>query len=156
LFEQVKKNDLEKHVIFTGTRYDIPDLMAAMDVVVLAAASEATPESFGMVVIEALAMGTPVVATELGGIPDIAHDGINGYLIPPNDVDAMSKAVLRLLTNEEQARKMGETGQIWVRKEFDARSYSDKVVHVIMELLDKNSKPGDTRKKEENESIVAQ
>ena len=75
-------------VIFTGFRQDIPEIMALLDILVLA--SEKEP--FGRVLIEAMACGKPVVATNAGGVPEIAEDGKTGILVPPKDSRAMAAA----------------------------------------------------------------
>jgi len=133
LVDRVKQNGLDEHVVFTGPRDDMPEIMAGVDVVVLASGSDATPEASPLVIVEALAMGTPVVATNLGGIPEILHDGETGYLVPPRDSEALADAILRLLHNEQGAKQMGRAGQEWVRKQLDAKRYSDK----IQDLLEK-------------------
>ncbi|GEM_PF-2163762 len=127
LADQIKQGRLENHVVFTGQRDDMPEIMAAADVVVLASGSEATPEASPLVIVEALAMGTPVVATNLGGIPEILHDGETGYLVPPRDSEALADAILRILQHKQGAKQMGRAGQEWVRKQLDAKRYSDKI-----------------------------
>jgi glycosyltransferase involved in cell wall biosynthesis len=135
LFDQVKQAGLDEHVIFTGQRDDMPEIMAGADVVVLASGSEATPEASPLVIVEALAMGTPVVASKLGGVPEILHDGMTGYLVPPRDPEALADAVLRLLNNEQRAREMGRTGQAWVRQRFQAMNFSAQIQNVILLCL---------------------
>ncbi|MFQ6114339.1 MAG: glycosyltransferase family 4 protein, partial [bacterium] len=138
LVNQVKRTGLEEHVIFTGPRDDIPDVMAAADVAVLASSSDYTPEASPLVVLEALAMGTPVVASNLGGIPEILHDGKTGYLVPPRDSVALADAILRLLQQEQIAREMGRVGQAWVREQFSAAQYSTKIQNVVLESVEKS------------------
>jgi glycosyltransferase involved in cell wall biosynthesis len=131
LADQVKQAGLEERVIFTGQRDDIPEIMAAADVVVLASGSEATPEASPLVIVEALAMGTPVVASNLGGVPEILHDGKTGYLVPPRDSAALADAILRLLQNQEKARDMGRAGQAWVRERFRATNFSARIQDIM-------------------------
>lgn len=132
LIEQVKRNGLQDRVIFTGPRDDMPELLAGVDVAVLAAASHSTPEASPLVVLEALAMGTPVVASNLGGIPEVLHDGKTGYLVPPCDSEALAHAILRLLQHEQTAQEMGRVGQAWVRKHFHVGSYSARIQDVVL------------------------
>lgn len=135
LVKQVEDLGLKKHVLFTGIRRDMPAVMAGMDVVVLAASSEATPESFGMVLIEAMAVGTPVVATDLGGIPEVIRDGVNGRLVPPNDVDALTSAIERLLNDTDIARRMGEAGRRLVRSQFSTTGFRTRLYGLLEDVV---------------------
>ena len=144
LVDQVKRNGLEEHIIFTGARDDIPEVLAAVDVAVLASASHSTPEASPLVILEALAMGTPVVASNLGGIPEVLHDGRTGYLVPPCDAVALAHAILRLLQHEQTAQEMGCVGQAWVRKHFDAARYSARIQNIVLQI-GKNSNNSVTR-----------
>lgn len=107
--------DLEEVILFTGFRSDVPRLMAAMDVVVL---SSSTPEPFGRVVIEGMAAGKPVVATAAGGVLDIIEDGVSGLLVPPQDSHAMATAIIGLLSNSEEARRIGLAARRRVEEKF--------------------------------------
>jgi glycosyltransferase involved in cell wall biosynthesis len=68
-------------------------------------------EGMGRVLVEAMAAGKPVVASRVGGIPDLVHDGETGYLVPPADAKALSDAILKLLKNPDQAKLMGQRGK---------------------------------------------
>ncbi|HID63265.1 MAG TPA: glycosyltransferase family 1 protein [Anaerolineae bacterium] len=116
----VESLELEDKVVFTGFRTDVPRLIAALDVVVL---SSSAPEPFGRVVIEGMAAGKPVIATAAGGVPEIIEDGVSGILVPPKDARAMGKAILRLLSDREMARRMGLAARQRVEERFSARGY---------------------------------
>ena len=133
LERQIRDLGLQEQVRLTGPRSDVAELMAAADVAVLATSSQATPESFGLVVLEALAMGTPVVASNLGGIPEILPDGRFGKLFPPGDAKALAEALLALLQDPEKAKALGKEGQTWVRANFGCRGYARKVSGVLRE-----------------------
>ncbi|MDZ7292977.1 MAG: glycosyltransferase [candidate division KSB1 bacterium] len=135
LIDQVKQKGLNGHVIFTGQRDDMPEIMAAADVVVLASGSDATPEASPLVIVEALAMGTPVVASNLGGVPEILHDGETGYLVPPRDAEALASAILRLLQHEDVAQAMGRAGQAWVRNHMNAGRYAHKIQSILLQTM---------------------
>jgi glycosyltransferase involved in cell wall biosynthesis len=92
----------------------IQPLAAALDVLVLPSLSEA----LGLVLLEAGALGVPVVATAVGGIPEVVEDGVTGILVPPGQPDALADAVTRLLRDPERARAMGEAGRARVEREF--------------------------------------
>jgi len=88
--------NLERHVIFTGKRDDLPELLAISDIMFHLSEKEA----FGLVLLEALACGVPSIATEIGGIPEVIEDGVNGFLVPLGDYEAAAaKAILLLNDN---------------------------------------------------------
>ncbi|MBM3267066.1 MAG: glycosyltransferase family 4 protein [Candidatus Sericytochromatia bacterium] len=95
----------------------MPDFHRAVDV--LAAPSAGEP--FGIVVLEALATGRPVVAAASGGIPEIVDDGVHGFLVPHGDADALAAALARLLGNDLMRIKMGEAGRAQAIGAFSAR-----------------------------------
>ena len=109
-----RQYQLEEHVTFTGYRTDIPQCIAAMDVFVLASLLE----PFGLVLAEAMMMERPVVATLIGGIPEVVEDGVTGYLVPAYDGDALAEKVLNYLQNPDLATAHGKTGRANVLKRF--------------------------------------
>jgi glycosyltransferase involved in cell wall biosynthesis len=92
---------------FLGFRRDLPDLMAACHVLVLPSRAEA----FGLVAAEALYLGVPVVASRVGGIPEIVDDGLDGLLVPPGDEDALAGALVRVLTEAPLHRRLAGAGR---------------------------------------------
>jgi len=94
---------LDNCVIFTGFRRDVLNAIAAMDVLVCAADEEA----LGRVVLEAMALGKPVVATKAGGPCETVEDGVTGMLVRPNDSRSLAEAIARMLENPENAGQMG-------------------------------------------------
>jgi len=106
---------LASHVVMTGFRRDVPEVMAALDVLVLPSTrSEATSQ----VIPQALAVGTPVVATAVGGIPEIVKDGVTGRLVPPGEPAALAAAIEDMLTDVGRAHAMAQAGQALVRERF--------------------------------------
>jgi glycosyltransferase involved in cell wall biosynthesis len=89
-------------VVVTGRRDDAPDLIAAADVFALSSSSEALP----LVLIEAMALGTPVVATAVGGVADVVADGRTGLLVPPGDAAALASAIRRVLGEPGLAERL--------------------------------------------------
>jgi glycosyltransferase involved in cell wall biosynthesis len=129
---RVREMKLADHVIMTGFRRDIPEVMAALDVLVLPSVrSEATSQ----VVPQALAVGTPVVATAVGGSPEVVRDGETGRLVPPGDADALAEGILDLLLHPERARAMAAAGQRLVRTRFTADAMMAATTRVYDELL---------------------
>ena len=96
----------EDAIRFLGFRKDACDLMAAADVLVLPSLTEA----FGLVLTEALYLGTPVIASNVGGIPEIIADGVDGILVPPGDSAALADALAGLLNDPERRRRLAGAG----------------------------------------------
>jgi len=101
-------------VIFAGFRDDIPEILSIVDVFVSSSLYEGLPN----VVLEAMANGLPVVATNIEGTCEVVLEGKTGFLVPPRDYVALAEKVTFLLNNQELAHKMGETGKEKVREEF--------------------------------------
>jgi len=104
---QVKELGLEEDVIFAGQRRDIPDILAGLDVFALSSVSE----GFGRGIVEAMACGKPVVATMVGGIPEVVEDGLTGKLVPAGDPAALAGAITGFLKDKELAAAMGAAGR---------------------------------------------
>lgn len=94
-------------VVFTGRREDVPSVTAALDVAVLPSYREAQ----GLAVLEAMALGRPVVASDVGGIPEMIEDGVNGVLVPPHDPPALAAAIVRVLTDHPFADTIARRGR---------------------------------------------
>lgn len=101
-------------VVFTGRRDDVPSVTAALDVAVLPSYREA----LGLVVLEAMALGRPVVASAVGGIPEMIDDGRTGLLVPPHDPAALAAAIVRLLTDHPYADTLAKAGHDQVHERF--------------------------------------
>jgi len=106
---------LQDTVMFLGVRTDVPDVLAALDVAVSTSDYEGSPLS----VMEYMEAARPVVATRVGGIPDLIDDGEQGLVVEPQDPAAFAAAVAQLLRDPERARRMGERGRERRRTEFD-------------------------------------
>lgn len=99
----VSRLELEDHVIFTGFRSDTENVYACIDVVV----APSHEEAFGMVVLEGMAMGKPVIASTVGGVPEVLTPD-SGILVPPKNPKELARAIIRVLANPEGARLMAE------------------------------------------------
>ena len=93
MMEKAKKEGLEKDIIFTGKRDDLPELLAISDIMFLLSEKEA----FGLVLLEGLACGVPAIATDIGGIPEVIEDGVNGFLVELGDVETAAEKAKLLL-----------------------------------------------------------
>ena len=111
---------LTETVSFVPFQTELAAVMSALDVVVLASTS---PEPFGRVLIEAMAAGKPVVASDSGASREIIDDGQQGVLFPPGEDAALASAIARLLSDRALAKEMGRKGQMRVAERFDATQY---------------------------------
>jgi len=122
---------MDRNIVFAGTRPDVYDIIAACDMLAVPSLSEA----FGRTVIEAMACGKPVIASNVGGIPEIIDDGKTGILVPPKDEKALASAVIRLFTDKALADSMGTAGRIRAEQHFSINSQVKEIEGVIDELL---------------------
>jgi glycosyltransferase involved in cell wall biosynthesis len=114
LERQVHEAGLENNFLFLGHRSDIPHLLACCDFSVLPSETEALPNA----VLEAMAAGLPVVATCVGGIPELIEDGENGLLVPPQNSQALAAAISRLLRDRLLAARLAHSGQERMRTRY--------------------------------------
>jgi glycosyltransferase involved in cell wall biosynthesis len=135
-FDDVRRRIDEMHisdrVLLTGFRRDIPEVMAALDVLALPSIRS---EAFPQVIAQALAVGTPVVGTTVGGIPEIIRDGDTGRLVPPADAQALADAILDLLHDPGRARAMARRGQAVVHERYTIDGMMKTTTDVYRELL---------------------
>lgn len=114
LVSKVREQGMRDRFLFTGMRRDVPDLYAAADMAVLPSMSEGLPNA----VIEAMAVGLPVVATRVGGIPELIVHGRSGLLVSAGDVDALAEGITRVLSHPEWARCLGDAARLRIRTGF--------------------------------------
>ena len=140
--DEVRAVGCEDIVSFVGFRKDSPDLMAASDLLILPSVAEA----FGLVLAEALFLGTPVVATNVGGIPEIVSEGVDGILVPPADSGALADAIVELLTNDERRQKMAGGGRqkILTKFRFEEMVRSYETLYAHLTSAQKGEKPAAT------------
>lgn len=120
------------HCVFTGARSDVPDLLSLSEIVVLPSLSEGLP----FVLLEAMALGKPVVATRVGGSPEVVEEGHTGLLVPPRDPRALADAIAFLLDRPEEAAKMGARGQLRVRERFPLQKMVQALETLYAALLE--------------------
>jgi L-malate glycosyltransferase len=126
LERQVKGRRLERHVRFLGHREDVAELLSATEVFVLPSRTEAFPNSL----LEAMAMGVPSIATQVGGIPELVDNDQNGLLIPAGDAPALANAVVTLLTDGNRAARLG----LAARATITSRYSFDRMVSAFEQL----------------------
>jgi len=123
---------------FLGQRQDVPDLLQAMDIFVLPSYSEGV----SLALLEAMAAGLPVIATAVGGTPEVVTDGVTGLLIPPRDAAALAGALERLLGDPAGARQLGENARRHVREHFSLERLGREINEIYQELVTKKFRAG--------------
>lgn len=120
----VRELGLDGVVLFGGHRTDVGDVLAAADIVASSSAFEGSP----LALMESIGAGKPVVATRVGGVPEIVRDGVEGLLVPPSDPAALADALLTLLRDPDLRTRMGAAGRERQQAEFD--------IHVMVQRLE--------------------
>jgi glycosyltransferase involved in cell wall biosynthesis len=115
LLADAEKYGLKEIMEFTGFQSNTPYYLSAMDIL----AFPSNEESFGGTLLEAMAMKLPVAASDSGGVPDIVINGVTGLLIPRNNPDALTKALIQLIENKELRDTMGNNGRKRVEQHFE-------------------------------------
>ena len=126
---------LAGRVHFLGWRHDTVALYAGLDLTILTSDNEGMP----VTIIESMASGVPVVATHVGGIPDLIRDGVNGYLVPPRNPEAVARAALAILQNPSRRAAMAVAARASVVPEYEVETLvarMDRLYHEIVTGLD--------------------
>jgi glycosyltransferase involved in cell wall biosynthesis len=131
LHRMIRELKLDAVVRLLGFRTDIYSLMALADWVVLPSLKEALPLS----ILEAMALRKPVIATSVGGVPEVVQHGVNGFLVPPGDWQALATAMEEAVTNRDIAAKYGNRGYEIVTTQFSPQSQIPKIVKVYEDVL---------------------
>lgn len=118
-------------VSLLGSRADVPDVIAAADVATLCSYSETTP----LAIMEYMALGKPVVATRVGGIPDLIEDGVDGLLVEPHDPGRLAAAIATLLRSPDRSTGMGARARARQVREFSIDAVARRVEALYDELL---------------------
>lgn len=129
--ERAAELGIKENIYFTGWRDDAAEMISAMDVLVMPSLNEAV----GIVLIEAGSKGVPVVATKVGGIPEVVRDQKTGILIEPSNVSAIAESVSALLADEPRRKAIGEAAKVWVHDKFRAEEMAHKTSALYIELL---------------------
>jgi glycosyltransferase involved in cell wall biosynthesis len=122
---------IESNVIFTGFRDDVPAILKECDLMVL---PSLFGEGFPMVILESMAMGIPVVASRVEGIPEIVDDGVNGFLVEPGDAEDLANKLIELLKNPILLKTAGRKAQEKMTNEMDGHRQA-KIEKVYREVL---------------------
>ena len=128
----IKELKINEKIIFTGFRNDVKRLISAMDIIVHASSN---PEPFGLVVIEGMAAGKPVIATAEGGVLDIIEDGVNGILVPCKDSKSMAKAIQKIYHDKKLSKKIGTAARKRIIEKFTIEHQVAAIEKVYESLL---------------------
>ena len=131
LSQQAQGLGLHDSVVFTGFRRDAQDIIAASDLFALPSPAE----PFGLVLLEAMALGKPIIATRAGGPLEIVDDGETGLLVAPSDPAALAQGMARLLTDLPAAARMGQAGRARFEQRFTARRMAQETLAVYAKAL---------------------
>jgi len=135
--QQAKDLGIARHVLSVGYQRDVSPYYALFDALVLPSANEGTP----VVAIEALAAQRPVVATRVGGVPDVVTEGEDGFLVEVGDIDGIANALATLARDPELRRRMGESGRERVLPRYRVERLVDDVDALYRELLSQQGLP---------------
>jgi glycosyltransferase involved in cell wall biosynthesis len=133
LVNLVHRYELGDSVLFTGFQMDVSEIIATFDVAVLPSFFE----GMGRVLLEAMAMEKPVVASRVGGIPDLVEDGVNGFLVHSGDVKGLAKTLKKTITDKKLARKMGKEGRKKISEQFSSDIMVRSIEKVYHECLNR-------------------
>lgn len=132
LLNTVSNLKLEDYIVFTGHRANVYPFMDKMDIVVH---TSTMPEPFGMVIIEAMALGKPVIATKMGGPLEMINDQFDGILIPPGDPRILAETIFSLLNDENKRRQMSIRAKEIARRKFDINNHVKNIENIYEEVL---------------------
>jgi len=131
LVNYVDKLNLKEKVIFTGYREDIEELMAIMDVFVLTSLREGLPR----VLVQAAAVGIPLIAFNVDGVPEIIKNNYNGFLVRPKDVEELADRIIRYINNSELISLHGQRGREFVKGKWSIKDMVNKIDSIYQELI---------------------
>jgi glycosyltransferase involved in cell wall biosynthesis len=131
LQQQVRTLGLERNIVFAGARADAAQLLPAFDFSILSSDEEGFPN----VVMESMAVGVPVVATAVGGVPELVADGVEGYLVAPRDAAALAGAIGRMIEHPQERHRMGDAGRRRIEEQFSVRRMVSATQDLYLALL---------------------
>ncbi len=131
LEDLVQKENLTDFFVFMGARKDIPELMKLMDVFVLSSLQEGFPR----VLVEAMYMGLPVIASSVSGVPELVLDGETGFLVPPGNSKSICEKVLILNSDNDLRNKMGTKARERIQERFLSKHYLNKLEALYDDLI---------------------
>jgi glycosyltransferase involved in cell wall biosynthesis len=134
---EIRRRKMEDFFLMTGHRKDMPEIISITDIGVISSQAEGVPQFL----LQAMAMARPMVATKVGGIPEIVAPEVNGLLIPPEDPAALAQAVIRLLDDQALAERLGEKARKLIEEKYSAAGMAEEVYRVYLKVF-KEKKSG--------------
>jgi glycosyltransferase involved in cell wall biosynthesis len=131
----IRQYGLEERIMLTGYQKDVSPFHNAFDMLVLPSLSEGMPNA----ALEAMMFAKPVIASRVGGIPEVVLDGETGMLVPAKNPSALADALLELIRDQQKRTMMGRAGEIRVHAEFDPRERVTKVIQLYKTLLESHT-----------------
>ena len=128
---QIVRAGLADHVIMAGFRTDLDRVLGGLDLLV----HPATREGLGVSLLQASSCGVPIVASRIGGIPEVVEDGVTGILVPPENPEALTAAITQMLKNPDSARQMGRRGRKRIQAQLTVVQMVRGTMAVYSELL---------------------
>jgi len=132
----VRKKGLTKDVFFLGKQDNVQEKLGLADLFLL----PSDEESFGLAALEAMACEVPVIATNVGGLPEVVTHGVDGYLIPPRDVKAGAKYALEILTRPDRGRSMGQQARVNARSKYCSNDVIPQYENYYRSVLELHNK----------------
>jgi glycosyltransferase involved in cell wall biosynthesis len=126
LTKKAKELNVDDIVYFLGFREDVPQILSSLDLFVLSSYLE----GMGSSLLDAMACSLPIVATQVGGIPEVVINDETGILVPPRNPSSLAKAILKLYHDKDLATRLGQRGNEVVRQKFSAEAMADKIIDV--------------------------
>jgi L-malate glycosyltransferase len=130
--ELARKLGVQNDVLFLGQQNEVHEKLSQADLFLL----PSRLESFGLAALEAMACETPVIATNVGGLPEVVENGVDGYLVEPGDVKTASKYAIDLLSRADRGREMGQLARVHARKKFCANDVIPKYEAYYEQVLE--------------------
>ncbi|MFC1492470.1 glycosyltransferase family 4 protein [candidate division KSB1 bacterium] len=134
LINKIKQRNLEKNFRVIGFIEDVRPVLGSLDISVLT-----TPkETFGLVLIESMAMRVPAIGTDNGGVPEIIEDGVNGFLFEPDNSAELAEKIIKILGDDNLRKQMGKNGQKIVNEKFDIDKKITEYERLFADLMIKD------------------
>jgi N-acetyl-alpha-D-glucosaminyl L-malate synthase BshA len=130
--ELAKSYGVADDVLFVGQVPNIADYLSAADLLLLPSETE----SFGLACLEAMACETPVIATRVGGLPEVVRDSETGYLVEVGDTRTMAQRAVEILSDEKRRREMGARGRAWAIERFNTEIVIPQYEKLYQRVID--------------------
>jgi len=151
LVQSAQDDEMANRVHFLGARKDVPEILRGLDVYVLSSENEGMSNT----ILEAMACGRPVIATAVGGNPELVVDGETGLLVPPNDPHAMAAAITKLLRDPQHSQQMGRRGRQRVEEKFSLEVMVRNYAKVYLEVFGRRFKLNESLREKLHENALA-